>query len=115
MGHSEKYYPGICAINTPIHRRSKGDKGLIDGIPNHQGKDDVRHRGTETSSFKSKLLSLVFSALISGDCSNVKLGDARFINVASPSVLAMPNGIDDSDDQFASFLFGLWSCCSLLL
>jgi len=77
---------------------------LIDRTLINQDKDDVRHRGAQSSSFKSKLLSLIFSALVSGDCGNVKLGDARFVSVASPEVLNMANSVDDVDDQFASFL-----------
>ena len=42
--------------------------------------------------------------MTTGDCGSVKLGDARFVSVASPEVLNMANGVDDVDDQFASFL-----------
>ena len=86
---------------------------LIDRTLINQGKDDVRHKGAQSSSFKSKLLSLIFSALVSGDCGNVKLGDARFVSVASPEVLNMANSVDDVDDVYSGSTWNGGGRCTL--
>ena len=106
------YFPGVCSVNESKCDTRQDSPRLTEGIPNNQGNDYKGAQGYREPSLKSKLLSLIFSALVSG---NVDASQACFVNIASPEVLQIANGYDKyrlhEDAQFLIDSGAARHCC----
>ena len=106
------YFPGVCSVNESKHGTCRDSPRLTKGIPKNQGCDSKRCMAPQESSLRSKLLSLMFSALVSG---NVDASQACFVNIASPEVLQIANGYDKyrmhEDAQFLIDSGAARHCC----